>query len=477
MPDCGFSDRFIVCLTPDRKMRTVMSETCLQIFFRLVQEEMSVTDISSELNIPKTTAQTIMGKMEALGILISRKDKTDRRRTVFRTAASPIYMDSNSIRWRFMSVDSAVDDLMSGTDHPMLDAVALWASVMNSHGLDVWPMVMDFGMTLGTRVSDRFKEADIEEVLRFVTHLFRESDVRIDIGSGIEVSLRSDGRKHSNGAACIGPMIGMLIVLLQDRKGLSYVPMLKIVSMNSTEITMKARPFKGVCLADADCPLRRQCEASYPSEDEFSVWYTYYGAIMITNPTMIRILDCISEESRTVTSISESIGIPRPSIYATLKKLIDLRLVTSVEEGKKRDKVYSLSCLKVLNSKGNGEGDSQRITTVLDQFVEGRIGLFDALAEYVFYLKKSTGIETNWQWNAIGKAVGKSVRARRKEIGYHEYLKIILSMILPPDSGHVIEDGSILIESENSSMIGKKGLCDLVFGAISEFDAGPDCNH
>ena len=57
-------------------------------------------------------------------------------------------MDSNSIRWRFMSVNSAVDDLMSGTDHPMLDAVALWASVMNSHGLDVWPLVMDFGMTL-----------------------------------------------------------------------------------------------------------------------------------------------------------------------------------------------------------------------------------------------------------------------------------------------------------------------------------------
>ena len=98
------------------------------------------------------------------------------------------------------------------------------------------------------------------------------------------------------------------------------------------------------------------------------------------------------------------------------------------------------------------------------------------MAEYVFYLKSSTGIETDWQWNAIGRAVGRSVRARLKEIGYREYLEIILSMILPPDSGHIVEDGSILIESENSSMIGKKDLCDLVFGAISEFDTSPDYN-
>ncbi len=476
MPDCGFSERFIVCLTPDGEMRTVMSETSLQIFFRLVQEEMSVTDISSELSIPKTTAQTIMGKMETLGILASRKDESDRRRTVFRTAASPIYMDSNSIRWRFMSVNSAVDDLMSGTDHPMLDAVALWASVMNSHGLDVWPLVMDFGMTLGTHVSDRFKESSVDEVLQFVTHLFRESDVSIDVGSGIEVSLRSNGSKHSNGAACIGPMIGMLIVLLRNRKGLSYVPMLKIVSMNPAEIVMKARPFKGVCPTDADRSLHRLCAASHPSKDEFGVWFADYSAIMITNPTMIRILDCISEKTCTVTSISERIGIPRPSIYAALKKLIDLRLVVFAEEEGKRDKAYSLSCLKVLGSKGDGEGDPKRITTALDQFVDGRIGLFDALAEYVFYLKSSTGIETDWQWNAIGRAVGRSVRARLKEVGYREYLEIILSMILPPNSGHIVEDGSILIESENNSMIGKKGLCDLVFGAISEFDTSPDYN-
>lgn len=104
------------------------------VFHTLSQRELSITGIATEIGHSHVSVSKTVGEMLRKGLVVEKSDKKDKRKNVIGLSAKGKKM-VDKIQDQYADVNSAVEDILSNTDHNLWKAIEEWEFMLSQSSL------------------------------------------------------------------------------------------------------------------------------------------------------------------------------------------------------------------------------------------------------------------------------------------------------------------------------------------------------
>lgn len=434
MADMGYSSDYAVYLTENNGVQIVVNFLSLSILKELRLRELSPSEISVTLDVPKSTIQGNINKLIRMGIVAQDTRIDDTRSVVYHISAMQLFSSESDIEWQLSARSASVTRIMRVGRCTSAEDISLYGVSLTESGLNIVQGLFNVGAAL---VKDK-------DDLGWWNDLFNQIDkqsgkhgisVQMNTDDGLRLRFESKTEDISDISMVMFPMLGAVIYNSKNIFGyhLAHDASLK-VSNNGFVVELHVPRFEG---QDFENRLDiKRGRSSFKIDEQFSVYSIDGTAVLFTNPTMMAILDCLSESDLSLGDLERSTGLSKATVYAALTKLIGIGAVDSVKNRGEMMK-YTLEADPILYTTRETNDDFDKMDDVVLKFHKGEIDYYSAVTSYAMLAIGCMGIHFDKMFIRSGRNAALSVIEADPDIQPQELVELSCAMVSSPDKAEI----------------------------------------
>ncbi|MCQ2078954.1 MAG: winged helix-turn-helix domain-containing protein [archaeon] len=423
MRDPGYSDSFLVFMTPHDGIQLVTGREMGRMLFRLLSREMTASELAECLGLPLSTVQSRLESLVSRGVLTYRIDADHGNRRRYRNCAALMFHNCNGSAWYYTSKESAIRDFKSRNSNHHFLLLSILLDILSEHGLDLWPMIPEAGSSL-SYVSMLEKDLRLDRYYHnlegFMTDYLPDTVLNIYAKDGLDIEVVSESRHFDNTTLYLGFLAGIMRTILPEVTGHNYHQVLHVERDSDRHIRhMRLERFEGGLFQDS---LPNVFERDLGVRQRFKVYHTYGRPILVYNEQMLEMLTMLEEGPMASRDIVSRMGCPATTTYHHLGRLEEIG-VLHVEGS--RNRVYSLACSCVLgttNPRGGRMSDTLELFTRASER-ERDIPLI--LITYLSEILECSGISIDFALKECARFIAEETYSSYLHMSYSEYLASI----------------------------------------------------
>lgn len=407
MADKEYSSDFKIIQRYCGSIYVVTNKLSLSILNLLISKDMNLTEISTALDVSKTTVQANLSRLEEDKIIASYPDENDSRSIRYCSTFIPIFASGRLKEWENADYSKVVRDLYAEDAHVERDSLMFYACKLNDHNIRWNPFMISVGTTIGSELMCR--GADLEDLEKLMSETYSIEVSELSLDGGLRMRLRSKDFYNMELIYLGYSVLGSLLHILFKQKMVKYNMEPRITFVNDHECVFESDftgpSFGGVGIVDA----RSRGSKYHELKDRFAVYRPKRGdAVLVKNAIMLDILDCVAKEPKTVNDISAELGMKPVTVNASINKMNMLGFMEAADRSGIRNLRYGIVAEKIL------EGDPKRarvlpgdLRTFICRFLDGEVKLFEAVYDIHYFVVTNAGI----RYDSILRGVGRNVAA------------------------------------------------------------------
>jgi len=464
MSDIGYSTEYEVYLTVSNGVQIVTNDLSLQILKRMRSREISPSEISAELDVSKSTVQANIGKLLRTGIVSQEVRVGDARSAVYRVEADLLFTSETDEKWQTYARSASIDRIMRSGRCTNREDLSLYGVSLTESGLNIVQGLFSVGEALS-------KGEGSEVWMKHMLNTMKKQSARygikatMDITDGLKLRFVSEHDDISDITLIVVPMIGAISAHSRSIMGYDLAHELNLkVSDNGRKVEMLVPRFVGQGYPNRS----RRSPESFVAEEPFSIYSIGGKATLFTNPTMMAILDNLFNSEYSLNDLEEVMGVPKPTIYASLMKLNGMGAV-EVDPDSGSPKKYRLLAEPILYITDNGTAGRGRLDEIVGRFQNGSIDYYSAVISYAMESLDCMGIHFDKMFVRSGKHTAAKVLEKKPDYAPQDFVDLACQMVSPPDNSFVVTYLPIVINvtlSKKTLWVSWPG--DFVMGFLME---------
>ena len=434
MSDIGYSSQYEVYLTQNNGVQIVTNELSLQILKQMRFREISPSEIANAFGISKSTVQGNIGKLLRAGIVSQEDRVNDARSTVFRLNAVLIFCSDADVEWQQDARSASIDRIIANGLCTVREDLSLYGVSLTESGLNVVQGLFAVGeaITKDEGGPNWWKRTiDFMEV-QCASHGI---ETTVEYENGLNLQFTSKGDNISDIPLVVVPMIGAIVGHARSSLGynLAHEISLKITEAGR-KVEMSVPAFAG---QDYHYESSERIISSYKAEQSFAIYSIDGKATLFLNPTMISILDNLTNDDYSLNGLEEVMGIPKPTIYASLMKLSSIGAV-ALDPDSGVPKKYTLLADPILYTVETNEHGRRKLDDIVNKAKSGSMDYYTSVLAYSMETISCMGVHFDKMFIRAGRNAAIPVLEKMPNISPQEFVDLACTMVSLPDKAKVM---------------------------------------
>ena len=435
MSSVGYSTEYEIYLTDQNGVQIVTNELSLIILKEIRYHEISPSEIASAIGIPKSTVQANIAKLLSSGIVSQEQSINDARSVVYHISANLLFSSDADIEWQIYARLASVIRILKSGRCTSREDMSLYGVSLTESGLNIVQGLFSIGASLTSkgRMFENWEKL-VENVKEVCAE--RGYSVKINTDEGIELELESDEDNLADIPMIVVPMLGAIINQSTRLLGKNLVQDISLsVNKGGRLVRMRVRQYDGQPYDEHH--VKSNSIANYKVSEPFSIYSIKGKATLFTNVTMMSILHNLSERDLSVNDLEEITGVPKATLYASIKKLLDLGAI-EIDENSGSPKNYVLLADPILYSKDSVESNTERLFEIIDLFHEGKMDYYTAVISYAMEAIGCMGLHFEKMFVRSGRSTARSFLQLFPNIEPEKLIDVACNMVSVPDRAEVV---------------------------------------
>ncbi len=434
MSDIGYSSEYEVYLTEDNGVQIVTNDLSLQILKQMRFREVSPTEIAAALNISKSTVQGNIGKLLRTGIVSQEVRVGDARSAVFRVKAALLFCSDTDVEWQLYARSASIDRIMSNGLCTSREDLSLYGVSLTESGLNIVQGLFNVGEALTKGEGGR---EWWEKMLGLIDEQCAPYGITatVECNKGLNLKFVSKEDDISDLPLIVVPLIGGIVANAKSSIGFNLAHDLSLkVSDKGRTVEMHVPAFIG---QDFDYESTKRVVKSFKAEEPFAIYSINGKATLFTNPTMMGILDNLTNADYSLNDLEEVMNIPKPTIYASLMKLNSMGAV-ALDPDSGVPKKYTLLADPILYTEEKKEYGRGMLDDIVARYKSGSLDYYSAVISFSMEAIACMGVHFDKMFIRSGRNAASTVLEKRPEIEPQELVDLACTMVSLPDKAEVI---------------------------------------
>ncbi|MBE6518925.1 MAG: transcriptional regulator [Thermoplasmata archaeon] len=466
MSDVGYSSEYEVYLTRENGVQIVTNSLSLAILKEMRIREISPTEIATTLGVSKSTIQGNMAKLLRTGIVTQEARVNDARIAVYRTDAILMFCSDTDVEWQLYARSASIARIMRNGQCTCREDLSLYTASLTESGLNVIQGLFNVGAAL----------TYIEGGRRWWDHILDDIQgqcapygisVHMETLEDLTLVFTSKKDDISDLPLIVVPMIGAFISHSRMLLGFNLAHDLSLkVSEHGRRVDIHVPAFYGQEF-DAPRPIMPNSDA-FKVKEPFSIYSIGGKATLFTNPTMMSILDNLSNGNYSLNELEDIMGISKATLYASLVKLQDMGAV-EIEKDSGSPKKYKLTADPILYVTEPGTKNRDILNGIAERFQSGEVDYYSSVIAYAMEVIDCLGIHFDKMFIRAGRNAANTVIDQNPGIEPQQFVDLACNMVSPPDRAELRTYLPLRIEvtlSKNTLWVSWPG--DFIMGFINE---------
>ena len=435
MSSVGYSTEYEVYLTDENGIQIVTNELSLTILKEIRYHEISPSEMAMAIGIPKSTVQASIAKLLSSGIVSQVQSISDARSVVYHISANLLFSSDADIEWQIYARLASVIRILKSGRCTSREDMSLYGVSLTESGLNIVQGLFSIGASL-TSKSRMFESWD--ELVANVKQVCSERgySVKIDTEEGVELELESDNDNLADIPMIVVPMLGSIINQSTRLLGKNLVQDISLsVNKGGRLVRMRVRQYDGQPYEEHHAVSNKI--SNYKVTEPFSIYSIKGKATLFTNLTMMTILHSLSEKDQSVNDLEVVTGVPKATLYASIKKLLELGAI-EIDENSGSPKNYVLLADPILYSKDTRNTDTKRLLDIIDLFHEGKMDYYTAVISYAMEAFGCIGLHFEKMFVRSGRSTARSFLQLFPDIDPEKLIDVACNMVSVPDRAEVV---------------------------------------
>ncbi len=434
MTDVGYSSRYEVYLTRSNGMQIVTNELSLTLLAEMRHRQVIPSEAALLLHIPKSTVQGNMGRLLRAGIIAHEECVDDARSAVYRIDAALIFSSEADEEWQKSARSASVARIMRDGRCTSREDLSLYSVSLMESGFNVVHGLSNVGAALVRGMDDPSWWGNL---LSSAEELCASKGIRLAVNTeeSLKLSFRSDSENISDIPLVIVPMLGALSTHARELFGYDLSSDIHLsIDDDGRSVDIRINPFRGQMF---ERPTSEFDMRSVSADTQFSVYSIGGMAMLFTNRTMMGILDALFEEDLSLNELEDSLGFPKPTIYASLSKLIELGAV-GIGSDSSTPKRYKLTADPILYMTDPDTGSASRMNATIESFQKGELDYYSAVISYALDAIGLMGIRFDKMFMRSGERAATAALDMQSDMDPQGLVDLACTMVSGPDKAEVI---------------------------------------
>ena len=434
MAEVGYSSKYEVYLTRRNGIQIVTNELSLCILKEMRARTITPSEMAFEFSVSKSTIQGNLGKLLRMGIVDSDICVGDARSAVYHTDAMLLFSSETPEEWQIYARKASINRILKNGRCSAREDLSLYGVSLIESGLNIVPGLSCVGAALvrdivdlswwGGQLANLNLECDHEGI-------FSE----LDLTREFILTFSSKKEDISDVPLITVPMLGAIRSRSKTLFGINLCPETQLsVENGGHTVKLKTVAYKGqdfsAGIYDTDL------SESFRTDEPFSIYSIGGKATLFTNPTMMAILDALSEGDKSLNELEKSLSLPKATVYVALVKLSDLGAV-DLSEDSGTPKKYVLSAEPLLFTTEPKPENFPNLRKIVADFHNGKLDYYSAVITYAMEAISCMGIHFDKMFIRSGKHAATTVLEDRPDMDPQDFVDLSCSMISAPDEAEV----------------------------------------
>lgn len=360
MSDLEYGEHYAVYVTPDKGVKFITNNVSIDTIDELRKGNYTVTELAAKLDVPVTTMQSNLTKLLRLGMVASQKDPEDHRKIRYVKQTYCLFRDGVLEDWMMQYKDYVAERIIL-QDDPWKAAIAMIVIVLLENGVDVRPLLFEFGNSMAYVFRNVARGMGVDEILDLAFSVFNIKDgteYTMDAGDMFILTVRTTGDEPVFKVMYfMNAIIGFLFAALPWVQGYYYSNAIKVtMSEDRTQVLVTAPKKDGEVTLTHLPFLWDRTREFYKLSSPINVVRTDKGTLIIGNETMVSILERLNMGTRTAEELSNELDMPSVTVSSALRKLKAEGVVAT--DGKQRGARFSLAGKILISMTSSSHGFS-----------------------------------------------------------------------------------------------------------------------
>lgn len=434
MSDIGYSSEYEVYITENNGVRIVTNSLSLQILKQMRFREVSPSEIAVSLGISKSTVQGNIGKLLREGIVSQEVRVGDARSAVFRINAALLFCSDTDVEWQLYARSASIDRIMRNGLCTSREDLALYGVSLTESGLNIVQGLFTVGeeLTKGEGGKDWW-----QKVLSSIDSQSEAYGVKATLNTshGLNLKFHSKEDDISDLPLIVVPMIGAVGSHSRAALGFNLAHDLSLrVTEGGHSVEMNVPEFIG---QDFEYESISRTIKSFKAEEPFAIYSIGGKATLFTNPTMMGILDNLTNSDYSLNELGDVMNIPKPTIYASLMKLNSMGAV-ELDPDSGVPKKYTLLADPILYTVEKEEYGRGLLDDIVARFQRGSLDYYSAVISFSMEAISCMGVHFDKMFVRSGRNAASTVLEKIPDIAPQELVDLACTMVSLPDKAQVI---------------------------------------
>ena len=434
MSDIGYSSEYEVYLTPNNGLQIVTNDLSLQILKQMRFREVSPSELASSLGISKSTVQGNIGKLLRAGIVSQEVRVGDARSVVFRVDSSMIFCSDTDVEWQLYARSASIDRIIRNGLCTSREDLALYGVSLTESGLNIVQGLFNAGESL---TKGEGGQGWWNNMLDSIDSQCKPYGIRATLDTHSDLKLRFVSAEDdiADLPLIVVPMIGAVVAHARSILGFNLAHDLSLkVSDKGHTVEMQVPAFIG---QDYEQDLSKRTINSFKAEEPFAIYSINGKATLFTNPTMMGILDNLTNDDYSLNGLEEVMKVPKPTIYASLMKLNSMGAV-ALDPNSGVPKKYTLLADPILYTEMKEDYGRGMLDDIVKRFQAGSLDYYSAVISYSMEAIACMGVHFDKMFIRSGRNAASTILEKRPEITPQELVDLACTMVSLPDKAQVM---------------------------------------
>lgn len=433
MSDVGYSSDYEVYLTQHNGIQIVTNELSLQLLREMRHREISPTEMATMLNLSKSTIQGNIAKLLRSGIVESQVRIDDARSAVYHIEAMLLFSSYTGEDWQLYARAASVKRIMRNGRCTAREDLSLYCVSLMESGFNISQGLFNVGVALTRGTSD---SSWWDSILGGISSQCEKDDIEVDLDTSdaLTLTFTSKGEDISDIPLILVPMLGALRAHSKVLIGHNLSHDIRLsVDDKGHSVRLRVDPFEG---QDYEADYDSNPYDSFSIDEPFAVYSVNGRAMLFTNPTMMSLLEALSDHDQSLNELERTMRIPKATIYASVSKLITLGAV-EIDENSGTPKKYTLLAEPILYITDPEPEGVSKLNRIVADFQAGRLDYYSAVISYALGAIDCMGIHFDKMFMRAGKNTALTVLSL-SDIEPQAFVDLACNMVSGPDRADVI---------------------------------------
>jgi len=405
----------------DIGMKCVNNEIGMRIMDMVDSKDMTLAEISKELNLPVSTVLFNANKLEEKRLIGTYKDDRDRRKVYYcKISLGMITSIEPSTELQNIMEEKLTTDLDSPSCFYKYILCLLNAGSIRL-GLNLGPLMERVGRLIGKAMINELKERSINSTMEYLNDYFNASKgpkMTVISYSPMKIELTSDIRIPDNADLIFRSSIGLICSGLECSTGEYYSIIKSEIKNKNYAILFEIRPRPhhnmiktSLYTDDGFLDIK---EGTQFQNDDFSIILDKDGCPrMIDIQSQIEIINTLEIKPNTLKGLNDKLGGSQSTLFSNLTKLEDAGIIYSAREfGPSMYNTYG--CL-IISKKNNCTKNLEFIKKIIKKAAECPESYHKSMFQYTIMTLDATSIDSSKIQNDLGKTYAKTIVKNNSE--------------------------------------------------------------